>query len=549
MGVVYKLKPEILDFILQQKKEAPSLSCRKLVDIVEQTFHVHVSKSSVNAIIKEHALSNPVGRASVFKAPKNFFIPQEKKEFLLANVVPFLTGQKEEQRPVLMEAREDVVKGDPVLMRLMPDILAKPVERKKKEKIWEDKGLLYEDAGTIFLRASLWEVSREPILGGLLKTWSGAPLEYASTPAQWEECLFHQEAQRDTLQTVSDKRFFWEELPEIDEKAALLKKEHLTVLEEASWEISLKGLLATAGAVRLCTQKGKVFYLQPGLKKVYGPQEKTNNSMAPLYKTTEMVADRLINNVKPFISAISLKDPAGKKMFLELTTALEGREDMLERIEILDGQENVLNVFEGFSFERCGYVFLSEAQDLFREPSENVLKQDAIFVDPLCDEEVGVDVGSVLLDGTIFTVARKKKQEGLSQEVFISNLLDQHEKREDVLTAAVGFFPYGRTENVKISTNPVLCEGLIALGQKNVLEWLRGVVFCLAEKRYFDTKDVLTTAMALPGYIKKNRDFLYVKLVLQAGIVFEEEIKAAVRRINENVIFDRDGRRVWVFFE
>ena len=62
MGVVHKLRPETIEFIIQQKKANPGLSCRGLADLLSATFKIKVSKSSVNEIIKVAGLSQPVGR-------------------------------------------------------------------------------------------------------------------------------------------------------------------------------------------------------------------------------------------------------------------------------------------------------------------------------------------------------------------------------------------------------------------------------------------------------------------------------------------------------
>ncbi|MCM8801110.1 MAG: hypothetical protein NC912_03745 [Candidatus Omnitrophica bacterium] len=62
MGIIYKLKPEIKEFILEQKRMNPLLSCRTLTGIVENRFQVKLSKSTINSIIKEAGLSLPVGR-------------------------------------------------------------------------------------------------------------------------------------------------------------------------------------------------------------------------------------------------------------------------------------------------------------------------------------------------------------------------------------------------------------------------------------------------------------------------------------------------------
>lgn len=64
MGVIYKLKPEVKDFILEQKRMNSLISCRSLVVLVNDKFHLKISKSSINAILKETGLSLPVGRRS-----------------------------------------------------------------------------------------------------------------------------------------------------------------------------------------------------------------------------------------------------------------------------------------------------------------------------------------------------------------------------------------------------------------------------------------------------------------------------------------------------
>ena len=62
MGVIYKLGPEIKDFILEEKKANPQLSCRGIASLVENKFQLKISKSSINYIIKEAGLSLPIGR-------------------------------------------------------------------------------------------------------------------------------------------------------------------------------------------------------------------------------------------------------------------------------------------------------------------------------------------------------------------------------------------------------------------------------------------------------------------------------------------------------
>lgn len=62
MGVIYKFKPEIKDYILQQKKEKAQISCRGLIALIEESFRIKVSKSSIHLILQKAGLSMPVGR-------------------------------------------------------------------------------------------------------------------------------------------------------------------------------------------------------------------------------------------------------------------------------------------------------------------------------------------------------------------------------------------------------------------------------------------------------------------------------------------------------
>ncbi len=58
----YKLSPEIKDFILTQAKEHRELGCRKMIARIEGEFKLKISKSSINAVIKQAGLSKKAGR-------------------------------------------------------------------------------------------------------------------------------------------------------------------------------------------------------------------------------------------------------------------------------------------------------------------------------------------------------------------------------------------------------------------------------------------------------------------------------------------------------
>lgn len=55
MGVIHKLKPEIVDYIIKQKESNPKLGCRKIAPLVRKKFGIDVSKSSINSVLKGQA--------------------------------------------------------------------------------------------------------------------------------------------------------------------------------------------------------------------------------------------------------------------------------------------------------------------------------------------------------------------------------------------------------------------------------------------------------------------------------------------------------------
>jgi len=124
MGVVHKLNPEVRDFIIEQKKIKPSLSCRAFTLLISEKLNVKVSKSSINAIFKEAGLSMPIGRRVKHK--------KQKVETLGDRVKLALQGPVEASAEI---KPEPVVKEQPAL------VLPEPVQENKQaaeEKILQD---------------------------------------------------------------------------------------------------------------------------------------------------------------------------------------------------------------------------------------------------------------------------------------------------------------------------------------------------------------------------------------------------------------------------
>lgn len=58
----YKITPDIRDFVLQKAREQPRLGSRKLSLLIQESFQLNISKSSIAAILKSEGLNKAIGR-------------------------------------------------------------------------------------------------------------------------------------------------------------------------------------------------------------------------------------------------------------------------------------------------------------------------------------------------------------------------------------------------------------------------------------------------------------------------------------------------------
>ena len=87
MAKYSKLNDEIKQFIIQQKKANPKLSCRGLALLIKEHFQVSLSKSLINTVIKQNNLSSPVGRRRsketiILKKPAETQIARQEVELM-----------------------------------------------------------------------------------------------------------------------------------------------------------------------------------------------------------------------------------------------------------------------------------------------------------------------------------------------------------------------------------------------------------------------------------------------------------------------------------
>ncbi len=196
MGVIYKLKNNVVEFIVGQKKTNESFSCRGLTGIIKEKFQIDISKSSINNVLKQENLSSPVGRRpKPGSKPKIFRIPKNKKEQLfidaplMANPVIFLEQKPQEiASPVSQEEPGVIVTPENTGVPLNPaqtEDSSKAVWEPDPDFFTDTPGVIlpgenkeiWDGMGCFFLKAAEWDLANSSILGHFIRQHSAVIAE------------------------------------------------------------------------------------------------------------------------------------------------------------------------------------------------------------------------------------------------------------------------------------------------------------------------------------------------------------------------------------
>jgi len=164
MGVTYKLRDEVVSFIISQRQENPLSSCRQLAESASQRFGLQLSKSSVHDVLRESGVVTPRGR----KPKDKFQIPAERKKQIQQSLsqVKLLAPPptpviQKTPPPVIQAAASSGTRSEPkaplpLIPRESPSA-GQALLLAKDPKDFEISAQ-YPQAGRIFQRAALWDL-------------------------------------------------------------------------------------------------------------------------------------------------------------------------------------------------------------------------------------------------------------------------------------------------------------------------------------------------------------------------------------------------------
>ncbi len=178
MGTVYKVREEVKDFIISTRKKNPSFSCRILAELVADKFHITISKSYVNTILKRAKLNGPLGRKiTIRRNARRIIIPKEKKEQIFRSIqqveVATKLNKDEFEKENLIQKNVEINNDnrDKKLIEKsnldMPEDVFINMKTSRTKRMNLRQGP-YRRMGTIFLNAAEWTATEYSVLGRII---------------------------------------------------------------------------------------------------------------------------------------------------------------------------------------------------------------------------------------------------------------------------------------------------------------------------------------------------------------------------------------------
>ncbi len=560
MGVVYKLTTQVIDFILAEKAANPALSCRKLSDLVQQNYHIMVSKSSISAILKEAHLNSPVGRRQLSEKPRKKTVKRRRKKKLirsdsLALLKPF-------------DSSEDLLK------------LPAPPSKGKE---------LVDDIGYVFIKSAEWEMSNHSLLAELLKGRISF-LDEIQIKSLVERLVFKEFFNKtdisadlwEKILTQKDKRI-------IDVEGVL---ERLNTIDD--WDDAVVQLVVDAqycmtkvAFIRLELEDDSDLLLDVEMSSVW-----TKKLDLPFYNTvnnsTRVVFDQIINNVQSavfcFCPILDVSENLSQKaycakQFLDLCASFENKAGKrLKRIFLLDVNGDEIALFDVIPqkkryFISCLWPWQPEFQPLIRSIRTSKVEKlvDIFFDENLYYSEYFTTIPleddfQPRLGLRIFPLRENKASApfGLVLTNAPQDLMSAHD---------VVYSYYARWPNLQRGFNYSVgkiiskeAQPLISLitntykinintnkNFENIIQRAKNLLANFSWQTYFSSGkksllpvDLMDIITPLNGTINTDENNIQVLLMPDNDYACLEDLISAASRINERNIVDFQGRRLMI---
>lgn len=593
MGIVYKVKPEIIKFIIDQKKEKSSLSCRGLVALVEKKFRVKLSKSSINSIIKESGLSMPVGRrkikpiiqvkpseelkaalSSAAEGIKLLGVPTEKPVERLTEKI----AEKPAGKPIELPAEPEAEKPKEVPPEKPAEVPPEKPAKKPPEEILPAPEVVKaaeereaECTSAILLKAADYLIGGSYNLAKEIKSRLTRPENDLSAKI---ESLFYlplfgqKEADISLLNSLINKDF------SLDIILTFLYELQLITRLDIDLSQLISSLTQEVRCIRINLTNGSSFYMDGQFHTVWSTQHTPFDFNATLY-AVEGYVNKYLRDSSSFVLFMAPGHETPSKEFFNFLLSFNAEEknfskltlygNKFEEIEVIPVEQTKKRffVFGLWPWQFSGYRKVKKIGE-YKPFSFEPLKQD-FYLAPI---ELELSQPNVPQSITLNGFALKTSQTEKIRLVILSNL-PAETRAEEVANIYLGHWPnleeafqdYSRkielftytaasqqvfsTEILKLRFNaPAEIKALFA----NYLMALDLFVKWHLLPHGFEDKDFSSMKelfYSLKTTLKREKDFIKVNFEIPQWFQFQKELAYACRRLNEREIISSYGKRLW----
>lgn len=541
MGVIYKLKPEIQEFIVEQKKINPALSCRTLSTLIEQKYQIKVSKSSINSVIKSSGLSMPVGRRASKKpeAPAAEPTPPAERKLLAApaqepspvektpEIQKVDTPVKEESTgAILLKAMDSLIGGS----RYISESIRKGLGKEESDLLARTEALIY---------LSLFDLSQHPGI----KTVA-------------------------TLCALIGKEVFLEDI------FSYLDLWQSVRIKNTDLFAGILGLSQQVRGIKVLLADNKTVYLDSQFHTVWPTPYIPLDFSATIYNTKSYI-NKYFFQEQPFTLFIAPGEDLPLAEFFSFISALNAQGNTIERLVLYGNKLEELQTVSLGHFRRhlfcCGllpgqfrgyrsikksagfsrFYFEPLKEELYLAETEIDLSQpniNQIFTLKSCILKTSPS------DQPCFIIAGNNFNEGGSAELLVNTYLNHWPNLQEAsrdFNRKVEFFSYtgdsqgfSPTEKLNLNTLDIPQAKPLFNAYLELLHLYFRQFFLPEEFKNRDFPTLKREFYGLKTAIVREKNRVYVTFQAPPGFSSQKALEYACRRLNEREL-ELYGRRAW----
>ncbi|MFH0753749.1 MAG: hypothetical protein V2A70_04220 [Candidatus Omnitrophota bacterium] len=521
-------------------------------------MNLNVSKSSINAVIKEFKLSNPVGRKAK-TPPKNFNIPLEKKEQLLAEVVPFLPATEKIDMPAVVN-EENVTEEIVVPLSLRKDPLivnnerAPAIDDSENSSIQpEETAVLREKAGIFFVRALMQDTLGQHLIGDVLAKASAMAPETAPV---LDAALFLNLFNVSRINDIHGDQLnpLWHIL-EVDPAQGFrvlemfFGKDLQASLFNILLDVELNVLLARAAYFRFITMGGTSVAMTADLSSIFQPRD--NNKPVTIFKAVQAAIDQVVSLRKPLIINMMGIDVLENK---EALLRLSGQIDQLDKIELwAENNEIVWEHILKSDIRREIIVAIDYSERMLRQVILKSIENSRQYCDNNNDQKYALNEG----EWTGFEVKQKWRMIVVEQEFseqkrmlltnmpeFKASMMEVFEYYQEKagLMQPTGIFDRGNFKTclkLQFKTN----EDVFTKTQ-NIFKHFENILIQFLQPLAV-TSSQLSQIYDLSAYVYQGQSAVRIKFVVPSNFTETQLLESILTRIGSGFLSDQNDRRYY----